>query len=186
MNHTVVSYSNENFSFKWELPACLFPSTKKEVPQREVGCKIGHSHLNKNSHLNRTPLYFLFYFSLFVYCLRFLLKNAQLWQLAVLSMLLNLSLVHGGGGSAEAGIAHAAVAGTAYTTPNWSESPDPFLRSQHETAQMTFRLNKHTCYSSWTLWKTNPYHYLNEYSLCHTIPICLLLPSVLFCHLTWW
>ena len=28
---TVVSYSKENFSFKWELPACLFPSTKKEV-----------------------------------------------------------------------------------------------------------------------------------------------------------
>ena len=26
---TVVSYSHENFSFKWELPACLFPSTKK-------------------------------------------------------------------------------------------------------------------------------------------------------------
>ena len=38
-----------------------------------------------------------------------------------------LSLVHGGGGSAEAGIAHAAAAGTAYTTPNWSENPDPFF-----------------------------------------------------------
>ena len=36
---TVVSYSNENFSFKWELPACLFPSTKKEVQQTEVGAK---------------------------------------------------------------------------------------------------------------------------------------------------
>ena len=44
---TVVSYSNENFSFKWELPACLFPSTKKEVQQRGDGCKIDHSHLNE-------------------------------------------------------------------------------------------------------------------------------------------
>ena len=34
-NNTVASYSNENFSFKWELPACLFPSTKKEGEQRE-------------------------------------------------------------------------------------------------------------------------------------------------------
>ena len=41
---TVVSYSNENVSFKFALPACLFPSTKKEVQQREDGCKIGHPH----------------------------------------------------------------------------------------------------------------------------------------------
>ena len=27
---TVVSYLNDNLSFKWELPACLFSSTKKE------------------------------------------------------------------------------------------------------------------------------------------------------------
>ena len=45
--HTVVSYSNENFSFKWELPACLFLSFKKEGQWREDGCKIGHSHCNE-------------------------------------------------------------------------------------------------------------------------------------------
>ena len=44
---TVVSYSNENFSFKCELPACFFLSTKKGGQQREDGCKIGHSHLNE-------------------------------------------------------------------------------------------------------------------------------------------
>ena len=44
---TVVFHSKENFSFKWELPACLFPSTIKEVQQRKDGCKIGNYHLNK-------------------------------------------------------------------------------------------------------------------------------------------
>ena len=43
--YTVVSYSDENFSF--ELPACFFPSTKKEGQQRVDGCKIDHSHLNE-------------------------------------------------------------------------------------------------------------------------------------------
>ena len=39
---TVVSYSNENFSLKGELP-----STKTEVQQRGDGSKIGNSHLNE-------------------------------------------------------------------------------------------------------------------------------------------
>ena len=38
---TVVSHSDENFSFKWDLTACLFHSTKKDWVQ------IGYSHLNK-------------------------------------------------------------------------------------------------------------------------------------------
>ena len=45
---TVMSYSNENLTFKWELPACLFPFTKKEEQQREDGWRIGHSHLNRH------------------------------------------------------------------------------------------------------------------------------------------
>jgi len=48
-----------------------------------------------------------------------------------------------GGGSGEAGIVHAAAAETAYTTQNLSESRDPFMLSQHETAQLAYRLNKH-------------------------------------------
>ena len=45
---SLVSYSNEIFSFKWELPVCLFPSTEKEGQQREDGCRMGHSHLNES------------------------------------------------------------------------------------------------------------------------------------------
>ena len=46
--HTVVvTYSNEKFSFKWKLPSCFFLPPKKAGQQREDGCKIDHSHLNK-------------------------------------------------------------------------------------------------------------------------------------------
>ena len=43
MNDTVVSYSNENFPFKLELPAGLLLHPKKEGHR----CKLGHSHLNE-------------------------------------------------------------------------------------------------------------------------------------------
>ena len=45
---TVASYSNENFSFKWELPTCPHPlSIAPLFRWKESGIK-GSSHLNEN------------------------------------------------------------------------------------------------------------------------------------------
>ena len=36
---TVMSYSNENLSFKWELPACHFPFNKRKSSRERMGAK---------------------------------------------------------------------------------------------------------------------------------------------------
>ena len=54
--HTVVSYSSENFSLKWELPICSHPHSITPLFWRKEGAKQAALILMKNSHFNWTQL----------------------------------------------------------------------------------------------------------------------------------